>query len=166
MPTSGQFYCLKMSQIPPTSSKKFQAITEPPRNHCRKNEFAQNFRVIYIVSRVLGLMPFTVAYNMNGEIEKPTVTKLDVLWFLTSICVYSLGIYKLSQLIFPRGEDIYTSPLVVLSDNMSVMLGLILGLTCSIFDMCNRHKLISIVKQFVDFDKKVQIVDFSQHKFL
>lgn len=153
-----------MSQNPTTNSKKFQVITEPPQIHPRKNEFVQSFRVIYIVSRVFGLMPFTIAYNMNGEIEKPTVTKIDAIWFLISICVYSFGIYTLSQLIFPRGLDIYISPLVVLSDNMSVMLGLILGLTCTIFDMFNRSKLIDIVKRFIAFDKKVmKILKFSNH---
>lgn len=151
-----------MAQITPTNSKKLQVLTESPQIHRSKNDFAQSFRVVYIVSRVFGLMPFTVAYNVNGEIEKPTVTKLDAVWFLISICVYSVGIYSLSQLIFPRGENIYASPLVVLSDNISVMLGLILGLTCAIFDLYNRVKLINIVKHFIAFDKKViKIADFS-----
>lgn len=144
-----------MSQVPPPNSRKFQIITAPPRIHRRKNDFARSFRIVYIVSRVFGLMPFTVAYNMNGEIEKPTFTKPDVLWFLISICVYSFGIFTQLQFMFPSDLEHYTSPLVVLSDSVIIMLGLILAFLAIFSDMCHRSKLVDIAKRFITFDKKV-----------
>lgn len=93
--------------------------------------------------------------NMNGDVEKPIVTKLDVLWFLISKCVYSLGIYMQSQLMPPRDLKIHSSPLVVFGDNMLIMLGLILTFFAISSDMYHRTKLINIVKQFTTFDKKV-----------
>lgn len=139
-------------------TNKFQVITKPPQNHRHKLDFAHNFRPIYIVSRVFGLMPFSFMYKINGDIEKSTITKLDILWFLISMCTYSFGTYTLSQLIFPRGPSIYasqTSHLVVLSDNIMIMLGLILGFFAVVFDMYNRSKFVEIVKKFIIFDKKV-----------
>lgn len=142
-----------MSQL--LSTNKFQVITEPPQNLRHKYDFIQNFRPIYIVSRVFGMMPFSIVYQANGDIESSTITKFDILWLSISICIYSFGIYTQAQFIFPRGSDIYTSHLVVLSDNITVMLGLILGLFAICFDMYNRSKFVEVVKKFSNFDKKV-----------
>lgn len=141
-----------MSQL--SIKNKCQAFPELPQTHRSKYDFAYNFRPIYIVSRVFGLMPFSFTYQANGEIDKPTVTKLDGFWFSISMCTYSFGIYTLSQLIFPR-SNIYISPLVIFSDNMTVILGLILGFFAVGFDMYNRTKLVGIVKRIIAFDKKV-----------
>lgn len=143
-----------MSEI--SFTNKIQVIAESPevRGHHR-NDFVSSFRLIHIVSRIFGLMPFSIVCQANGDIDRPTVTKFDILWFLISMCVYSFGIFTLSQLIFPRGSNIYASYLVVLSDNITITLGLVLGFFAIVFDMNNRSKLVGIVKKISIFDKKV-----------
>lgn len=142
-----------MAEFPFT--KKCQALTEPPKVLHHKRDFAHNFHLIYIVSRVFGLMPFNITYQANGNIDKPTITKFDGLWFSISICANLFGIYTLTQLIFPRGSDIYTSHLVILGDNLAVILGLFLGFFAVASDMNNRSKLVDIVNKIIAFDKKV-----------
>lgn len=143
-----------MSEI--SFANKIQVITEPPEIRGRhRNDFTRSFRLIHIVSRIFGLMPFSIVCQANGDIDRPTVTKIDILWFLISMFVYSFGIFTLSQLIFPRGSNIYASHLVVLSDNITIALGLVLGFFAIVFDMNNRSKLVGIVKKISLFDKKV-----------
>lgn len=128
---------------------------KPSQKIHKKINFVHSFRPIYIVSRAFGLMPFSMAYQSNGAIQKPTVCMLDILWFLFSIGVNGFGIYTLSASIIRKPLSKEPAHLVVLSIYLIVILGLFLGLFTIIFDMCNRSKLVDIVKNFIIFDNKV-----------
>lgn len=58
----------------------------------QKDTFAYCFRPIHIVSRAFGLMPFSITFDSNGEIQKSNVSKFDVLWFVVWLCLLLFGI--------------------------------------------------------------------------
>lgn len=51
--------------------------------------FSYGFQPIYYFSRVIGLMPYSLVYNSNGEIQEHRIYIRDGLWLATSIFVYS-----------------------------------------------------------------------------
>lgn len=53
-----------------------------------KSCFSYGFRPIYYFSRALGLMPYSVIYNLNGEIQEHRFHIGDGLWLLSSSCLY------------------------------------------------------------------------------
>lgn len=53
-----------------------------------KSCFSYGFRPIYYFSRAIGLMPYTVIYNLNGEIQEHRFHIRDALWLLSSFCLY------------------------------------------------------------------------------
>lgn len=57
-----------------------------------KSCFSYGFRPIHYFSRAIGLMPYTVVYNLNGEIQEHRFHIRDGLWLLSSICLYLLVI--------------------------------------------------------------------------
>lgn len=118
--------------------------------------FAHCFRPIYFISRVFGLMPFSIVYYPNGDIHKPKVTIYDVLWLVFSLVAYGYGISVM--LSYMNGDkETFASDSRILNGGyaMSYSLGLVLGSLSVILDMSNRFSLIDIVKKFDIFDKEV-----------
>lgn len=65
----------------------------PTTNVSKKIDFAYNFRPNYYISRVFGLMPFTIAYDLNGDIQGAKFTKFDRLYdFLRTHRIFDLNI--------------------------------------------------------------------------
>lgn len=117
--------------------------------------FSHSFRPIYIVSRILGQMPFSIAYHLNGEIPGSRVTKLDVVWFIISSSIYIYATLLSSKCIYVTLEYNFTSTstlgVVIIFASL-----LILGLLSIVFDMCCRLKFMDILNKFIIFDKKVK----------
>lgn len=54
-----------------------------------KNNFAYTIRPICYISRIVGLFPFTIIHDLNGDVQEARVTLLDFLWFKISIvCIF------------------------------------------------------------------------------
>lgn len=140
-----------------SSTNRLQQITTKSNRTTDQNiDFSYNFRLIHFTSRVFGLMPFSIVQQANGYIEKPIVTIFDFLWFSISIFVYLFGIYSLAYSRLLQDASKYSSKLGTFSDNMIVMLGLILCLFAVLIDFYNRSKLVHIMREFINFDKKVE----------
>lgn len=61
----------------------------------KKLTFAHSFKPVYILCRIFGFMPFTIAYDSNGAIQTAQIGVADIMWFIISI-----GIYLSSALYF------------------------------------------------------------------
>lgn len=133
------------------------------------SNFLYTFRPIYYVSRVFGLMPYTIVYDTNGDAVKPKKTACDCLWFVISILVYTALAYLIYQEKTVPSYDKSTSMLILmLGDRILSILSLIFGAQLIIMDMCNRYKLIDILKNVTIFDKEVSfpINAFNSNKFV
>ena len=122
--------------------------------HWKKDSFVYCFRPIYVVSHIFGLMPFSIIFHSNGEVQKSSVSKFDILWFLTSLCLLLLGIYALLT-VHPSIPKSY-SMIAFLGETGIFVTVLILASLSIILGMCNRHKLINIVKKITMSDKEAQ----------
>lgn len=116
-----------------------------------KRNFAYSFRPIYYFSRVFGLMPFLVKYDSKGQPEMPRVGILDSLWFVTTICVYlSMAYISYQQMSLPQDPNAPT--VLVFSEYLLQILGLVYGALIIAMDLCNRFKFVDILKQLMIFD--------------
>lgn len=127
-------------------SKKFAA---------QQLDFIDSFKPIYYFLRILGLMPFSITRSSNGNISEPKVKKSNGLWFLFSICIYSMASFISFEYVkFNRESNAYLY-MMVLSQNLLLTTGLICCVLFVAMDMCNRFKLVDILQKFMIFDKEV-----------
>lgn len=119
-------------------------------------DFTHSFRPIYVVSRIFGQMPFSITSHSNGEIRRPRVSNLDVVWFVISSCIYIYAAFISSKSIYATLDNnfsnISTVGVVIIFETM-----MILGLLSIVFDMCFRLKFINILNKFTTFDEKVSL---------
>lgn len=125
--------------------------------HPKKWDFANSFAPIYYFSRVTGLLPFTIARNSNGEIQMPSVSRLDRLWFVVSICLH-LSLICILLPSFNELKKVLTRQqfILIYCDQLRLVLSLIFGALTIAMDMCNRFKLVALLKKITIFDKEVR----------
>lgn len=124
--------------------------------------FSHSFRPTYIVSRIFGLMPFSIVYYPNGDVDRPRVSIFDGLWFAVSLCLYTCGIYVASAYQIYSQPTSKMSVVLIIGFSVCSLLGLLLGYISIFSDMVNRFKLIDIVRNFTIFDQEAsQIINQS-----
>lgn len=120
----------------------------------QKHDFVYCFRPIYIVSRVFGLLPFSLTFHSNGEVQKPNVSKLDIVWFGISLS-FLLNAISMSIAI-QKSSGKKGSLISILGDMWMLFAGLINGVLTIVLDMYNRHKFVDIIKKINTFDREVR----------
>lgn len=131
--------------------------------HSKTNKFASSLRPMYSFSRCFGLLPYSIVINSNGDIQGTKLGAFNLLWFIISVCFYLILAYVCYRDIgsvqhFRNRSESYA---VVLGDYLILIQGLIYCALVIIFDMINRFKLISILKDFADFDNEVRYLAIS-----
>lgn len=118
----------------------------------------RSYRPVYIVSRIFGQMPFSIAYHSNGDIHRPVVKKLDALWFLLSMIAFICIIYLLIK--FVNTDEIFNnlSPISFMGNYAIFVISSFYGLLAIISDMCFRSKIVDIFKKIDTFDKEVSLI--------
>lgn len=117
--------------------------------------FVDAVRPVYCISRVFGLMPFSIVSEPLRGILKPKIQLFDGVWFLLSIFIYiSMAIITYGSLRLPQDTN-RSSFVLALGDSMLLIVGLIYSALIIMFDMHNRSRLVEILNKFTAFDKEV-----------
>lgn len=117
--------------------------------------FSYGFRPVYYLSRAFGLMPYSIVYDANGEIQKSQVKKFDVVWFVISICAYSFIAALVYWNMKLTHDPKVTSYILVLGDYVLSIVVITSGVYMIGMDMHNRFKFIGILKKLSIFEKEV-----------
>lgn len=127
------------------------------QDQIRKLNFAFSFQPIHYISRVYGLMPFSFTYDSDGDLYGVKIWPLDYLWFVVSICLYTLlTLVPYKYLAVKQDPNI---PFVLIfTDHMLLMLGLISGAFIISFDIYNRCKFVDVINHFNVFDKEARVI--------
>lgn len=145
-------------QIPQLSYGN-QIITFPrKRTEWHKNGFVQSVSPIYFFSRVVGLMPFTIAHDRDSKILRAKVTAFDFIWFVISISVHTCFVviwYR--NLDYKKIKNV--SNVLPIGMGAHATFGLIYSVICVVMDMCNRCKLVDLLRRFMTFDKEVRATE-------
>lgn len=123
--------------------------------HSDKVSFTRSLRPIYYFSRMFGLMPFSIVHGSNGEAQKPRISKLDGIWFAVAIGSYLAMAYIAFKNIAAEDPN-STSYMLILVDYFIYFSEIFLGILIIGFEMCNRFKLINILREFTTFDTEVR----------
>lgn len=113
------------------------------------------FQPIYYFSRCAGLWPFTISYNSNGSIAGARIHIFDILWLLTSICLYFTALFYTYEDIEASQAFEQTQFFATLIFFLNEIPPLLFGTIWIVLDMFNRNRLVDILKKFTLFDKKV-----------
>lgn len=132
----------------------------------KKINFIHSFHPIYIFSRMFGLMPFSIVYYPNGDVEKPKVSILDAIWFAILLSIYVFGFSVVLSFVIDEPPDSTMSWITTIVFTLSSESSLIFCCLSSIANMGNRFKLIDILKMFIIFDQeasrtKVSFIHFT-----
>lgn len=121
----------------------------------RKDNFAYSFRPIYFFSRAFGLMPFSITYDANGEIQEPRISRLDGLGFVIGICIQLISTYSHIRNMKTSKDPNNASSFLMLCDYLLYVAVMAYGILLRGMNMYNRFKLVNILKEFTMFDKEV-----------
>lgn len=124
----------------------------------KQMDFLSSFKPIYYFSRLLGLMPFKIVCNLNGEFRVPRVGKLDGIWFIAAICVYLSLTFFVCQHIDLNMNLSRSENVLVHGNHLRIASNLICDAIAICMDMWNRFKLVNLFKKVLVFDKKVSLV--------
>lgn len=143
-------------------SSNVELVSHKKRAHrSHRLNFVTSLWPFYLFSRSLGLLPFSVKFDANGEIKKARVSVFDLLWFGLAISFYlSLAFFYFGSF---NEQQISTSTsyILFLGDSLFNLNGLLYGVVIIIMDMCNRHKLVDILKRLSFFEKEASLFPFS-----
>lgn len=138
----------------PQSSAPVQIKVAECTAKVNKLDLAYTFRPVYYFSRIFGFLSFSIAYNSDGSIQGPKVRAFDITWFILAI-----SLYVLSAFMHFRSIDYLKNQSFIMIDGdfLLLKLSLVSCILVIVMDMCNRVKLVDIVKNFNSFDEKVSL---------
>lgn len=134
--------------------------TPPPTQFGAENQtkkpltFYHSIQPVYSISRIFGLLPFTVRYSSNGYMDKAKVRFFDIIWFIFMIIVNLSLTYQMRiklQLMIENDTSILFA-----SARMIILLNFVKVAVSSVLDMLNRNRLVKMLKDFLKFDKSVR----------
>lgn len=115
-----------------------------------------SFQPVYYFSRFSGLLPFTIAYDSNGSMEKARVYLFDIFWCLISICLYLAGLVYAYEDV--KNAHKHTSIMYFIVHVPCLLCGPV----CIALDMLNRKRLVNILDNFIIFDREVRVSYFCE----
>lgn len=122
--------------------------------------FTHSFKPIYILSRIFGFMPFTIVYDSNGAIQTAQIKVIDFFWFIISIVIYLLStLYFITYVRRKQIPDSFAT--LAYATRTIVIFRKLFYCVCISTDMCNRFKLVEILKKINIFDERVSQSYFS-----
>lgn len=130
----------------------------------KPTNFAHVFRPIYYFARLCGQMPFSIVHGTHGGIREIRIRTIDALWFFISICIYSTLTCCVCVYLVRAFSNYRIDPsLYVLASGVNLLrlINFLCGILILIMDMCNRHKLVNILKKFTTFDREAS---YKSHK--
>lgn len=136
------------SSTPPKTASPLQTVVPSSSN------ISESVKIAYRAARIYGLLPYTINYNSNGEIDSCSVRAFDILWFIitvtTSVTFSVFGFFALTPT-----ADIRTT--VLLLGGRIILIGSVLLTAISIvLDELNRHRIVDMLKTITFFDKEVK----------
>lgn len=106
------------------------------------------------ISRVFGLLPFTIDLDPNGNIKRARVSVSNACWFICFIAATVVAFYFVETATVQQA-DLESSVLFV-SEQLFWFSGIFMLFLSMILDMLNRNRLVKILQDFIAFDESVR----------
>lgn len=130
-------------------------INSNRNSNCEIN-FWYSFQPIYCISRIIGIIPFSIKRNRSGEIIGTHVSFFDFFWFMTSI----IGYIAISASCYIITKPLKTtSNLAIDGGSLAIIIAFAFFGIFVILNMLNRNRFIVIIKTIEAFDQKVIYIE-------
>lgn len=113
-------------------------------------------RPLYLYARLIGFFPFSVKIQLNGKKCKIYFTLIDFVVLVMHLTLYAFFVYANIQHNFL--ENAAASPLLTFGARTLLIFGIMNGILFIPADLCNRHKIFSILVRCQNFDDQVMIL--------
>lgn len=124
----------------------------------KRVHFIRSFLPIYYFSRACGMMPFSITYNSLGEPLRPRIGKRDGMWLIFSIGLYVTTIALIFHNLHLPDDPNSVTYILLLCDNSHLILTLVFGIFIMGIDLCNRFKIVDVLRKFTIFDKEASSI--------
>lgn len=141
---------IKMVHPSPTNS---DSETNKIKVQVKTFNFMDSFKPVYFILRLLGLRPFSIVYDSNGEAQQPKITIIDGIWFIISMGLYVLMAYSTEGI---DRKEFPVEGFVYILGYIFTIFGLFCSILTIVVDMCNRFKFVEILRNITVFDKEVR----------
>lgn len=108
---------------------------------------------IYIIARAFGSWPFTIEFNAKSRTSRVQVTKLDLIWFLLSLCIY--GLFNWFA-VFEQIRQLQLSLVEILISQITQISSILVTMLSIAMDMINRNVIWQMILIFHRFDEEVR----------
>lgn len=120
------------------------------------SNFYDCIRPVYILSRLLGLFPFTIHIDSNGIAKSVEIRVFDAILFVGSIVsqlVFScVGLYFVtSRAVGGTDSAVFHTSRVIFG-----FFGFVLWLLSASLDMLNRNRFLKLIQDLTVFDQNVR----------
>lgn len=128
-------------------------IKGPKADRLRAENFYDCIRPVYILSRIFGLLPFSINYDTNGHAESVCVRMFDAIWFAGAMAINLIFIYFMID--FIKGSSPTRSAFSEFGGRLILIFSLVNSSLSIILDLFNQSRLLKISKDFFAFDAEV-----------
>lgn len=126
-------------------------------HHSKVINFMDIFRPVYYFLRFCGQMSFSIVRNSSSEVlHQPQINKRDALWFLISMCLYSIVTWRTFGKLTSKLDESKIVCVLFTGNSMLHFMTMMFGIAKLTMDMYNRHKLVNILNKFTQFDQEVR----------
>lgn len=142
---------ISLSRLP-----KLKIAFENARKGPQKPEkFYACAQSVYILSRFVGLFPFSIKYDVNGHMKSVCVKIFDAIWFAGAISINLFFIYFTIDFIKRSNSNQTPSTLSHFGAKIFLIFGLLNTSLSIVLDLLNRNRLLKISKDLFAFDAEV-----------
>lgn len=117
------------------------------------NNIIGAFRPIYIIDRIIGMFPFSVNFDQSLILNKPFISKVDVVLFILHISVYT-G-FAVFNIVTNLGEYDKLSTVLEIGNRVVLIGGISSGIGVVVIDLLNRNNVCTIFQKLEIFDREV-----------
>lgn len=136
---------------PPSTVSPLQAVIDA--KPAIKFSFFDSVKLVYRVGRLFGLLPFTLNYKLNGEIDSCRLRIIDILWFVITVALCMASSVLGYSALTPTQDNRTT--FLLFGGRIVLIGGVSLAAISIVMDFFNRHRLVELVKSINSFDQEV-----------
>lgn len=107
-----------------------------------------------VISKILGLMPYTIHVNRKSQIKKTSISVFNIIWFISCIMINLFLSYFVQK--SSRAKANVASSVALFSDRFIWFAELFMYLSSIVLAMSNRNRFPTILQSIIDFDKEVK----------
>lgn len=124
------------------------------KQHEKCRNFYDCIQPLFVVSRIFGLLQFTVYTDSNDRKQRTSVGVLQASWFAGVIGIVMALVYITQH--STRSAAKSESSVVLLLDRWAWIIFLFMALSSVILSMIYRNRIARIIRTIIKFDKNVK----------